>query len=81
VKSKLPPPPKTKPFELPQGTPQITQPGVTAPGVKVERPVGTPTFAFLNRITQRPLLERGKDISGGVWGRILQNKKKGMGHG
>lgn len=59
----------------------ISAPSVKAKGVKVQKSPGTGEFAYLgqgNSLFRHPMENRGNDVSGSVWARMLGTKTKGV---
>jgi hypothetical protein len=60
----------------------VKAPGLKGtPAVKVQKPPGTGEFAYLsqgNSLYRHPMENRGNDVSGSVWARMLGMKTKGV---
>ena len=59
------------------GQPALHAPRLTAPGVGVAKPPGTPQFSFLSGSQYKhPMMDRGQNVAGGVWAHALGNLAK-----
>lgn len=62
----------------------IQTPQVTGSQVNVKKAPGVGQFAFLgqgNSLYRHPMENRGNDVSGSVWARMLGTKTKGVKNG
>jgi hypothetical protein len=60
----------------------ITTPQVKAKGIKVQKPPGSPEFAYLgqgNSVYRHPMENRGNQLSQSVWAKALSTTLKPKG--
>jgi hypothetical protein len=57
----------------------VQAPALQGASVKIQKPPGTSEFAYLGNSPYRhPMENRGNDIAGSAWVRMLGNKTKGI---